>query len=88
MVGVREWDYLFHFYTLYVGVLTLKTLPALKASLLVNTSDSTKTNCTQPLLKSSIPKDAVCPSSSTCHPNKSLAIVREIIKEAPKRTRQ
>ena len=30
MVGVREWDYLFHFYT-------LKTLPALKASLLANT---------------------------------------------------
>ena len=91
MVGVREWDYLFHFYTPGVGVDPENTsgvegITTCQYKVIFDKDKFARSFFWNPVF----PKDAVCPPPApTPKPKQEpQVIIREIIKETPKHIRQ
>lgn len=89
MVGVREWDYLFHFYTPGVGVDPENTsgvegITTCQYKVIFDKDKFARSFFWNPVF----PKDAVCPPPAPTPKQEPQVIIREIIKEAPKRIRQ
>ncbi|MGN7086468.1 outer membrane protein assembly factor BamE, partial [Neisseria sp. P0001.S005] len=89
MVGVREWDYLFHFYTPGVGVDPENTsgvegITTCQYKVIYDKDKFARSFFWNPVF----PKDAVCPPPAPTPKQEPQVIIREIIKEAPKRIRQ